>query len=151
VADRGIVGIRSSSFFDDDCLPKNAADFAWTSWFFKSKNAVNEWIEWDFKTSQIEPTHYSISTHGSEAGSSHLQNCVIEGRNEEEEWIKMDERWNDSQLNGPNRIATFEIVNRFRVRIVRLRQTGMNHRGTHILAFNSFELFGELFRYSSRK
>jgi hypothetical protein len=75
---------------------------------------------------------------------------VIEGRNEEEEWIRLDERQNDSQLNGRYQIATFEISNRIRIRIririLRLRQTGLNHRGDHLLAFNSFELFGDLFR-----
>jgi hypothetical protein len=117
---------------------------------FNSKTDFNQWIEWDFKTSQIEPTHYSIRTHNSETGGNHLQNWVIEGRNEKEEWIKLDEQRNDSQLNGKGRIAAFEIANRFRVRILRLRQIGQNHRGDHMLAFNSFELFGELFRNTNR-
>jgi hypothetical protein len=107
---------------------------------------LNQWIEWNFKASEIEPTHYSIRTHNSKTRSSHLQNWVIEGRNEAEKWIKLDERRNDSQLNGPGRIATFEIVNRFRVRILRLRQIGLNHKGSPTLALAGFELFGDLFR-----
>jgi hypothetical protein len=151
IADCGIVGIRSNSFSDTTRPAKNAADFAWSSLMFQSKNEPNQWIEWDFKTSQIEPTHYSIRTHGGEAGSIHLRNWVIEGRNEEEKWIQLDERRDDSQLNGRDRIATFEIANRFRFRILRLRQIGFNHRGTHVLAFAAFELFGDLFRHSSQK
>jgi hypothetical protein len=153
VSDRGIVEIRSKSFYNEDRLPKNTANFTWGSPNFRSNAKMDQWIEWDFKTSQIEPTHYSIRTHGGEAGGSHLQNWVIEGRNEEEEWIQLDERRNDSELNGPSRIATFEIANRFRIRIriLRLRQIDLNHAGGHLLAFGAFELFGDLFRHSSRK
>jgi hypothetical protein len=104
----------------------------------------------DFKTSQIEPTHYSIRTHSREAGGVHLRHWVIEGRNEEKKWIQLDERRDNSELNGPSQIATFEIASRsrIRVRILRLRQIRLNHRGDHILAFDSFELFGDLFRHS---
>jgi hypothetical protein len=73
VSDCGIVEIRSSSVFDENCLPKNAANFALGSPIFQSKGEMNQWIEWDFKTSQIEPTHYSIRTHGQEAGHIHLR------------------------------------------------------------------------------
>jgi hypothetical protein len=31
-------------------------------------NVANQWIEWDFKSADIEPTHYSIRTHGGESG-----------------------------------------------------------------------------------
>jgi hypothetical protein len=33
---------------------------------------------------------------------------VIEGRNGKEKWIQLDERRNNSELNGKSRIATFE-------------------------------------------
>jgi hypothetical protein len=113
---------------------------------------VNQWIEWDFKTAKIEPSHYSINTNGDKAGGTHLQHWVIEGRNEEEEeWIRLDERRENSELNGSGRFATFEIANRVRVRILRLRQIGLNHRRDHILSFSAFEVFGEFFRHSSRK
>jgi hypothetical protein len=48
-SNRGIVEIRSSSFFHETHLPKNAAHFTWTSLPFESKSAVNQWIEWDSK------------------------------------------------------------------------------------------------------
>jgi hypothetical protein len=148
VSDRGIVEIRSSSFVDETRCPKDAADLTWGSLYFESKAAVNQWIEWDFKASQIEPTHYTVRTHSEEAGGDHLRHRVIEGRNEEEKWIQLDERRDDSQMNGKSQIATFEIAKSFRIRILRLRQIGLNYAGNHVLAFNSFELFGELFRHS---
>jgi hypothetical protein len=53
VADCGILGIRVISFLNDNLVPKNATNLAWGG----PKNEVNQWIEWDCKTSQIEPTH----------------------------------------------------------------------------------------------
>jgi hypothetical protein len=83
VADRGIIEIRAKSFSDDECLPTNAANFTLERPIFRSQREMNQWIEWDFKTSQTEPTHYSIRTHGSKAGSGYLQHWVFEGRNED--------------------------------------------------------------------
>jgi hypothetical protein len=79
----------------DDAWNKSASitlKLALGSPIFQSKTEMNQWIEWDFKTFQIEPTHYSIRTHGGEAGHGHLRHWVIEGRNEDEKWIRLDER-----------------------------------------------------------
>jgi hypothetical protein len=147
VADQRLVGIRSASVLNDDCLPRNAADLGLGS-IFQSKIQRNQWIEWDFKTAQIEATHYSIITHAGESGDSHLRNWVLEGRNGDESWTVLDERRDDSQLNGKGRIATFDVKTRLRVRVIRLRPTGVTHAGDRILAFTALEFFGALFRPS---
>jgi hypothetical protein len=136
--------MRSTSARDGDCFPRNAADFA-SGDIFNSRNEANQWIEWDFKTAQIEATHYSIRTHGSDSGGCHLRNWVLEGRNGEEAWTVLDERSDDSELNGNTRIVTFDIKTRLRVRVIRLRQTGVNHRANHVLAFSALEFFGAVF------
>jgi hypothetical protein len=51
VSDCEIVEIRASSVFDEDCVPKNVTNFAWTGPNFQSKTNVNQWIEWDSKAS----------------------------------------------------------------------------------------------------
>jgi hypothetical protein len=134
---------------DDDCIPKYVADLTDVMHIFQSKNETNQWIEWNFKTAQIEPTHYSITTTGDESGEGHLQNWVLEGRNAQEKWRVLDERRSDSQLNGKSRIVTFDIKTRLRIRKIRLRQIGQNHDGTHELAFVALEFFGDLLRHSS--
>jgi hypothetical protein len=148
VADHGLVGIRSASVNDDNGLPRNAADLG-PVFIFQTMNEANQWIEWDFKTAQIEATHYSIFTHGGKSGSSHLRNWVLEGRNGHESWTVLDERRDDSQLNGKDRIVTFNVKTRLRVRVIRLRQTGVTHSGNRMLAFCALEFFGGLFRNGS--
>jgi hypothetical protein len=144
VADRGTVAITASTVYGDR-VPRNVADLR-DDHFFNSLNWSPQWIEWDFKTAQIEPTHYSIRTHGSEAGGLHLRHWVLEGRNFSESWQVLDCCSDDFELNGRYRTATFEIRTRLRVGKVRLRQTGLNHRGNDELAFCGFEFFGGLFR-----
>jgi hypothetical protein len=115
---------------------------------FQSKDETNQWIEWNFKTAEIEPTHYSILTHGDESGGRHLQNWVLEGQNAQVEWRVLDERRGDSQLNGKGQTATFDIRTRLRLRKIRLRQIGLNHHREFVLAFTALELFGDLLRHS---
>jgi hypothetical protein len=145
VVDRGLVGITAKSVWDDTFVPQNAADLR-SPRTFGSKDEADQWIQWDFKTSQIVATHYSIHTHSDGSGASHLRNWVLEGRNEDEDWIVLDERRDDSQLNGKSRLVTFDIATRIRVRLIRLRQTGVNHRGSRVLSFRSLEFFGRFFR-----
>jgi hypothetical protein len=149
VADRGIVGITSSSIWDDNWKAKYVADLTDVLHVFQSKDEVNQWIEWDLKSVEIEATHYSIRTHGGKSGWNHLQHWILEGWNCQEMWRTLDERRSDSQLNGSGRIVTFDIKIRMRIGKIRLRQIGRNHRGDHVLAFTALELFGDLLRHSS--
>jgi hypothetical protein len=148
VADQGTVKIIASSVFDACHVPRNAADLLAKSIFY-SKLEPNQWIEWDFKSAQIEATHYSMRTHGSEPRGRHLQHWVLEGGNADEGLIVLDERRDDSQLPGKPRCVAFEIKTRMRVRVIRLRQTGVNHHEHHPLAFANKVFFGRFFRPSS--
>jgi hypothetical protein len=111
VADQGRVKITASSIDDDRCLPRNAADL-FSGSIFRSKAIPNQWIEWDFKRTQIEATHYSIRTHDDESGGRHLRHWVLEGGNGNEEWMVLNERRDNSQLNGNSSRVTFEIKTR---------------------------------------
>jgi hypothetical protein len=62
---------------NEDRVPKKVANFTPGSGVFQSKNEMNRWIEWNFKASQIEPTHYSIRTHGGEAGGAYLRHFCL--------------------------------------------------------------------------
>jgi hypothetical protein len=149
VADHGIVGITASSLCDNRYNAKYVADLTDVEHMYASKNEPNQWIEWNFETAEIERTHYSILTHTGAPGSGHMQHWVLEGRNAQEELGTLDERRDDSQLNGRGRIATFDITNRLRIRMIRLRQIGPNHDGGHILKFVVLEFLGDLFRHSA--
>jgi hypothetical protein len=60
-----------------------------TADFVKSKNESNQWIEWDFKSAEVELTGYSIRVRRSEGG---LQHWALEGRTDNERWKTLDEQ-----------------------------------------------------------
>jgi hypothetical protein len=151
VSDRGTVEIKAKILWNQTSLPKNVAEFAPGSRIFESKDEENESIDWNFTPSQIDRALDCIRIDGRERGSCNLRHWVIQGRNEEEKWIQLDERWDDSQLNEMNQIGRFEIANPFRIRILRLRQIGLNHGCDHILAFSAFQLLGDLFGHSLKR
>jgi hypothetical protein len=108
----------------------------WTHW-----NAPNQWICYDFKTSWIYPTHYSIR---SEPSKYQLQHWVIEGSVHGIEWIELDERRDNTDLKESLVTKMFSITNSQPVRQIRIRQTGLNHGDAHTLTLTAFELFGYL-------
>jgi hypothetical protein len=60
-------------------------------------------------------------------------------------WTEFDCRENNKELNGRNNARVFAIPGHHgAVRIIRLRQTGLNHSGSNVLALSSCAIFGPL-------
>jgi hypothetical protein len=111
--------------------------------FYLSKNERDQWISYDFCKSRIKPTHYSIrSRYDSAPGRNNLRSWVIEGSIDGSNWIEIDRRDNNNELNGKNISGQFAISHPDEFRMIRLRQTGKNHAGHDHLTFSAFEIFG---------
>jgi hypothetical protein len=67
---------------------------------------------------------------------------VIEGSVDDKEWIEIDRRDNNGELNGRGFSRLFDISHRGEYQIIRLRQTRKNHHNDDYLIFCAFELFG---------
>jgi hypothetical protein len=144
VHDKGVVTITSKSIAydkDTEYAPRNVANFAEKSEFW-SKNSSEQWIRWDFQKKSILPTHYSV---GSGLGWA-LRSWVIEGSMDGTNWTELDRRSDNSDLHGGHwTVASFPISHPIECRIIRLTQTGENHRKDLSLAMSVFEVFGTLF------
>jgi hypothetical protein len=125
-----------------DSPAKYAVDLT-TNTEFCSRDAPNQWICYDFKTMWIDATHYSIHSHSS-TKYFHLKNSVIEGSTDGNSWTQLDRRDSNNDLNGPNAAATFSMSRSASVRMIRLRQTNLNHRSDNYLSMTAFEIFGSL-------
>jgi hypothetical protein len=141
--EKGIVTLTSSSIYGDDpqYSPTNLADPS-SRLIFNSKNAPNQWVQWDFHEMRVSPTQYSIQAHGSTRNGSHLRSWVLEGSLECSSWTELDRRTNNDDLNGANWIHAFSIPKSIECRFIRLRQIGKNHQDDNMLAFRYFEVFG---------
>jgi hypothetical protein len=69
---------------------------------------------------------------------------VLEGSQDGKTWEVLDSREDNFDLVGSGQVATFEVQTASPLRMIRLRQTGLTHRGDDYLYFAGLEVFGVL-------
>jgi hypothetical protein len=74
----------------------------------------------------------------------HPHSWILDYSNDGSEWAILDERRKISQLDGPDRTATFAISNPTECRYIRLTNTGQSTGGNFCLELHAFEVFGTL-------
>jgi hypothetical protein len=124
--------------------PANACDLEGNS-AFVSANQPNQWICYDFKHRRVRLTHYSIrSRFDGFKGSNNPKSWVVEGSATGQNWVSLDVKEDNSELNDKGVTAVWKIAEADEVKLVRLRLTTPSHSGKHYLAISSFELFGSI-------
>lgn len=123
IVDNGTVSITSNSANN----PVKYLIYFNTEDYFQyiDKSMAN--VLFDFKDRSVKLNKYSIHTGTWNTNNGHLRNWAIEVSNDGEKWEEIDNRSNDSSLNGCRYSATFDVQkqrNEF-YRFVRLRQTGL--------------------------
>jgi hypothetical protein len=124
-------------------FPENVVDLE-TSACFTTGSAVTQWICLEFKRHHVKVSHYSIRTLGGQPGDDHLKSWVVDGSQDGQNWIDLDQRCDNDQLNGSHAVASFEVTRSALCRYIRIRQVGKNHCGNHRIALSAFELFGSV-------
>jgi hypothetical protein len=139
--EKGIVNISAS----DGSFPSKVTNYDWVD-CWHSKNIPNSWLQFDFFNRAFSLTQYSIRTFIGGPDSGHLKNWVIEGSNNEKEWVELDRRENNDELNDRNKAQTFQCQGNTGIyRYIRLRQFGLNHNGSNFLFIGNVELFGAIY------
>ena len=142
VHDKGIVQVTSNSECDSGYEPKNVADLG-TNACFVSQIESNCWIRYDFKDRRVTPTSYSVRTH---SGPRFPKSWALEASNNGKDWILLDRRDNNNDLNRKHVIRNFTISSAVSdgFQFIQFRQTGKNHHGDDQLYLTSLEVFGIL-------
>ena len=137
------IEITASSQFDESCQPQNVILFDDKYKSFISKNASDSWLCIEFLKNRIVPKNYSIRSYNCSPGGYHPKSWVIEGSNDKNKWVVIDERNNCTYLNGCSLVHTFNIENQNdgEYKYIRMRATSPD---CNVLAINSIELFGQL-------
>lgn len=115
---------------------------------FESERKPDSWFCYDFKERKVKLTHYSLRSHGFDGKTNHrVQTWVIEGSNNNEDFIAIDKRENEDSLVDVSASNTFKInqnsTNDF-YRYIRIRQTNVNSDNNHYLVFSVIEFFGTI-------
>ena len=117
---------------------------------FTSKPDKEAFFCIDFQHLSVTPQRYMLRTIDEPAGAGHLRNWVVEVRtNEDDEWTVIDQRTDDSKLNGKSNEVVYDVTNPVQCRMIRLRMTGPNHARDdgdvqHQLNCAAFEIFGSV-------
>jgi hypothetical protein len=117
----------------------NVADLTEFSRFF-SADEPDRWVCYDFKRRRITPTHYSIRS----CGNHHLKSWAVEGSTSGYHWNELDRQVYSTEMNAPWTTKAFVINYPEEVRMIRLRQIGLNQDENNRLSISGFEIFGEL-------
>jgi hypothetical protein len=144
VHDKGVIEATASSALSAYPV-KNVADLqnGTDASHFESRNEPNSWLCYDFKNMRITPTHYSILTYPA-ACNHHPKSWCLEVSTNGQQWAEVHQCTDNDELNGANRVRTWQVAKPVESRFVRLRQTGKNHYNHDYLLLCGLELFGTL-------
>ena len=144
-----IIDVSCSSLFHVDYSnEQNIFNFNDDKKFFESENKPNSWFCYDFKERKVKLTHYSLRSHGYPGKTNcRVKTWVIEGSNNNEDFIEIDKRENEDSVVDVSASNTFKInqnsTNDF-YRYIRIRQTNVNSCNNHHLDFSVIEFFGTI-------
>ncbi|OHS95358.1 hypothetical protein TRFO_38521 [Tritrichomonas foetus] len=139
-----ILTVSSSSCNGSEYQPINATKMKEDS-IFRSNNSSNQWLKFEFHTLSIVPSHYTIrSAYHWGANDEQPSNWVIESSLDGENWIEIDRRENNTDLNAKNKTFTFQVTKPILSKFIQLRNIGKTCGDNDFLTLSSFELFGEI-------
>lgn len=139
---KGVIYISASSTLANH--PHQVIDMGWTS-HWVSDNQPDQWIRFDFKTSRLLLTHYTLKTYNYVAGGNHLRSWVVEGSHNDNDWEEIDRRQSTSDLNDRSKSKTYQCKSLATAyRFIRIMQTGKSHCNSDIFALSNVEFFGTL-------
>lgn len=148
IHDNKTIEITSNMIYELN-HPKNLVDYQNDNYYYPSGNDKNAYACFDFKDKLVQITGYSIKSYDGKENSRHIRNWSVEVSNDGERWEEIDRRQNESSLNGPNRIVSFQISPERKqfYRFIRILETviswdGRNNRYDSV--FSKVEFFGKL-------
>jgi hypothetical protein len=130
---------------DPDLPAKYIANFHNPDKRFLSGHTGKGWVGYNFVTSSILPTHYSLQSHL----IPFLRAWVLEGTLDEVKWFVLDSRPDNGAISVDYKVATFAVAEPRACRRIRVKQTGpsMSEEGyaQDFFALSAFELFGTFY------
>lgn len=140
------VKVTSKSLFAGSS-PSNVTLYENSTKRFQSKHNENEWICFDFLDKKVIPSHYQLRSACCDSNWAHPRSWVIEGSNDDVEWIQLYLQNDCPYLNGRSISHLFMLENRNEsrsFRYIRMRYVGVNWCNGYCMAFDSFEIYGSL-------
>ncbi|OHS98827.1 F5/8 type C domain containing protein [Tritrichomonas foetus] len=138
---KGIINISSSTTCANHAY--QVIDPGWMS-HWVTENGPDQWIKFDFKTSRMYLTHYTIKTYNYVTGGNHMRSWVVEGSTNDNDWLEIDRKQSVGDLNERYKVKSYQCKNPGAFRYIRIKQTGKTHCDSDIMVLTNVEFFGTL-------
>lgn len=145
--DKGLIEVTTNYYNSNSSYhPKNLLDFNNDNEFITYDSNRDAWVCFDFKNREIEISNYTIkSSTIRDSNVGQIKNWVIEISSDGNDWTQIDQRLNNSELNGQGNFRTFDVSSNHFSRYCRFRHTG-DYWGypNWCLIINSIEFYGRV-------
>ena len=157
----GVIAYLTSEFggnvVDQEVVNVTARDGSGMKYIFEfddvesnycSKNLPDAWFCIDFIKRRVVPSNYTFRTYAFGGKNYfHPKSWVVEISMDGAEWITVDRRIDNQDLNGASKMKTFPISREKtdECRYIRVKSVGPNHNGKNHLVCAGFEIFGVLY------
>lgn len=123
-------------------------DFNYNGQCYNSDDEPNSYICFDFKSNSVSLSAYSIKSSNHKSPDYH-QSWIIEGSNDQNDWVLLDSHTNDPSLNSKLKVGVFHIndekMRNQKFKYIQLRMTGKSIQGNDYLDVLNIEFFGKYF------
>ena len=144
------VQVTSTAPYSGQHSCNNILSLDLCNFFFST--TPNPYFQFRFVNHGVIPSHYGIRTYDAGKYGDHLKSWVLECSQTGVQWLELDRRVDNQDLNGVLCVQTFQIERNilipypyFRVRLI-----GPNHAGRNKMACCTFELFGKLVTFATQ-
>jgi hypothetical protein len=128
-----------------DAPAKRIADFSRPKEGFVSTHNWEGWVGYDFLSSSVLPTHYSLQSHR----TPFLRAWVLEGTMDGIDWFVLDSRPDNAAIDGDFKMATFSVARPspcWKIRVKQAGPSGVEEQDPQdFFALSAFELFGTFY------
>lgn len=143
-ARRSYIKLHSSSHSIKNSLP-GIVEYNWNE-FIQTGSKDNHYILFDFKDRKIDLSRYSLRTGPRPKGIDHLKSWKLEGSNDKENFVLLDQRKNSQELNGSQNVYLSDPIKcQEPYKYLRLTMLDKNWSGKRKLLLQSVEFFGKAY------
>jgi hypothetical protein len=125
-------------------------DLIWSSdksgkWWGTHSTDIEHFIKFEFPSSRICPSGYSLKAHSSIwTSGSLIRSWRFEGSNDDSRWTTLDTQTDSDAIAGTDKEAFFPISSTEAYRFLRIMTRSPTSSGNHQFSMQQIELFGQI-------
>lgn len=146
IVDNGIVSVSSADQSGHLCKVTDPSNTSGGQYSYSVNGAHNRFVSFDLKSKSININKYTIRSYSGSSNQHHLRSWKLLGSHDGILWVEIDSRDDDSHLNAPYAVHTFDVKkNDDHYRFLQLTSDAPDWGGEYYIYIRNIEFFGTLF------